>query len=92
MNQGAAKRWIRQDPISIRLLLIHEPQRDTAAKPSWLLPCSVRGADCATEPPEWICCDTVSSRGLVKEAQLLSEWPGSLSVGLLSAHTQAEDV
>lgn len=61
------------------------------ANPPLLLPCSVRGADCAAQPPEWICCDTVSSRGLVKEAQLFSEWPGSLSVGFLSAHTQARD-
>lgn len=65
-NQGVAISYITQYPIKTLLLLIFETQHDADANPSLLLPSSMKGADCAAQPPEWICCDTVSSRGLVK--------------------------
>lgn len=36
----------------------------------------MKGADCAARPAEWICCDAVSSRGLVKggSAPLRMAW------------------
>lgn len=93
MNRGVAINSIIRDPINVLFLLIYETQRDPAANPALLPPCSVRAADCTAPAFQSGFAVTLSLRGaFVKEARLLSEWPGSLSVGLLSAHAQAGDV